>query len=482
MSKNYDIIIIGAGIGGLVCGNYLSKAGKKVLILEKHTKAGGYCTSYSRGRFQFDAGPHSLGSCRVKGQLGRLFRELGLNKDVYLNRVDPSDIVMVSKYKLHFYNNIDRTLSEFQETFPKEKNNIKKFFELMNAPNIGFLHKKLSDITFQQLLDKYFATDDIKIIFGSVLGNLGLSIREASAFTAVILYREYIFDGGYYLEGGMQEFSSLLARSFSKTGGIIRYSSYATKILISNNKVSGVEVNNKEIVSSDLVISNSDACHTYFNLLDKKISGSRFLSKLKKLQTSRSLFTVHLGLSSPLSDYDSYKCTTLWYFPTLEIDNIYTEVASGKLKIPSSNRYIVFGFPNPTCKNISIDLYILAPFKNETYWRNNKDHVFSDVMSRAKAVFPDILSKTENVSIDTPAEYYRYTYNKDGAISGWASTPSQIGPDIVPMKSHVEGLYLVGHWTTSSGGQGGVPMVVHCGRQLSKMILGERSLDYLINL
>ncbi|HDY75934.1 MAG TPA: NAD(P)/FAD-dependent oxidoreductase, partial [Candidatus Marinimicrobia bacterium] len=62
MSNNsqntYDAVIIGAGIGGLVCGCYLAKAGMKVLIAEQHSKPGGYCTSFRRKGFTFDAAPH----------------------------------------------------------------------------------------------------------------------------------------------------------------------------------------------------------------------------------------------------------------------------------------------------------------------------------------------------------------------------------------------------------------------------------------
>ncbi|NOY64254.1 MAG: NAD(P)-binding protein, partial [Nitrospirae bacterium] len=63
-SEEYDAIIIGAGIGGLVCGCYLAKAGMKVLICEQHHKPGGYCTSFKRKGFTFDAAAHCFGSYR----------------------------------------------------------------------------------------------------------------------------------------------------------------------------------------------------------------------------------------------------------------------------------------------------------------------------------------------------------------------------------------------------------------------------------
>ncbi|MBI2560252.1 MAG: NAD(P)-binding protein, partial [Planctomycetes bacterium] len=55
LEPSYDVIVIGAGIGGLVCGTFLTKASKKVLIIEQHHTPGGYCTSFKRKGFIFDS-------------------------------------------------------------------------------------------------------------------------------------------------------------------------------------------------------------------------------------------------------------------------------------------------------------------------------------------------------------------------------------------------------------------------------------------
>ena len=75
----YDVIIIGAGISGLVCGCYLAKSGLKILIIEKNPKVGGYCVSFVKNGYYFDACAHSLGSCRKNGNLDKMISELGLS-------------------------------------------------------------------------------------------------------------------------------------------------------------------------------------------------------------------------------------------------------------------------------------------------------------------------------------------------------------------------------------------------------------------
>ena len=90
----YDVIVIGAGIGGLVCGCFLAKAGLKVLIAEQHHQPGGYCTSFRRRGFVFDAAAHSFGSCRENGNMRMILEALDLWKRIRVTRTVPSDIML----------------------------------------------------------------------------------------------------------------------------------------------------------------------------------------------------------------------------------------------------------------------------------------------------------------------------------------------------------------------------------------------------
>ena len=130
----YDVVILGAGMGGLVCGCYLAKAGMKVLIVEKNTRPGGYCMSFSVNGFYFDACVHSLGSLRKGGILKRAFyKELNLQNRINIKRHNPSDTVVTKDYKIKFWNELDKIIKEFSKNFPKEQKNIKRFFDYLNS-------------------------------------------------------------------------------------------------------------------------------------------------------------------------------------------------------------------------------------------------------------------------------------------------------------------------------------------------------------
>lgn len=476
VKDKYDVIIIGAGVAGLVAGSYLAKAGLKVLILEKNTNPGGYCVSFKRGPFLFDAGPHSLGSCRNNGQIGKLIKDLALQKYLRLVRKDPSDIVVTKDFEIAFYADTKKTAQKLQTIFPKEKINIKKFFDLLQVPSIGFLYKELKEKTFDNLLLKYFNDKRLRTVFSILLGNLGIPARDASAFTSAILYREYILDGGYYPIGGLQAFSDSIANRFEEYGGEIRYSCEVSKIIVSNGIVKGAELKTGDIYLSKYVISCCDASHTYHSLLNKKCIDARFSRELNKLIPSSSFFSVYLGLKkNMLSKYA--KCSTLWYFPAYDLDAIYKKVANGAMDLKAN--YLVCGFPANQGLKVSgafnmIYLLVLAPFKDLLYWKHNRDRVINNLIDRADALIPGLSENISTISSASPQTFYEYTYNKAGSISGWASTPSQININAVPMQSTIKNLFLAGHWVSSSGGQGGIPMVVYSGKQVAKRILEKK--------
>lgn len=86
---DFDIIIIGSGIGGLVCGCYLAKAGKKVLIVEKNAQPGGYCTSFKRGNFIIDAAVHCVQNVGKDNILHKVIQELGIDNRIIFKGQTP---------------------------------------------------------------------------------------------------------------------------------------------------------------------------------------------------------------------------------------------------------------------------------------------------------------------------------------------------------------------------------------------------------
>lgn len=462
----YNAIIIGAGIGGLVCGCYLAKAGMKVLIVEKNDKPGGYCTSFKRNDFVFDACIHSLESLRLGGHLDTLFKDLNIDRKNFL-RKDPSNIIITPKHKIIIWNDVNKTISELQERFPYEARNIRKLIQSIHYVSLYRLYSEMQNKTFADILNEYFNNKALKEIFKMFLGCLYEPSFEISAFTAISTIREYIFDSGYYPAGGLQSFSDILLKKFKNFGGDFILKSEVKKIVIKNKSVQGVILNNKEFKSCN-IISNCDARHTFFKLIGQEYLENSFKEKLKKLAISSSALIVYLGLKNKRLDINSFSFTN-----SNDVDKIFFN----KNKLTYSKTYVICFSPsnydsNCTYNKQSIVLLTGVPYLNYNYWKTNKlnyaDNLIFGLREAMGKIDKDIIFK----EVASPITLERLTYNYNGAFRGWAPVFKQDKIDI-SLDNQFKGLLFVGHWSTRIG-RGGLPMVVSSGKKVAQIILNNK--------
>jgi phytoene dehydrogenase-like protein len=470
IDKNiYDAVIIGAGMSGLVCGCYLAQAGMKVLIVEQHHKPGGYCTSFSRRGFTFDAAAHSFGAYRKGGIVRKVFNDLEIDKQVRITRYDPSDIVISPEYKISFWADFKKTINDLQKAFPEEIDNIKNFFLLLVNPMPTFF-ARIRSWTFKKLLDTYFTDDKLKAIISlPVYGNSGASPTILSACMGAQIFTEFLLDGGYYPEGGMQTLPDALTDAFKKSGGEIWLSCPVKKIQVKENKVDGIITEIGDFIPSRYVISNCDARQTFFNFLGKKVISADFLKRISKMTPSLSAFILYLGVDKHFHDLPE-PGTNLWILSQYNFDNAYSAVKKGNFN--SIGGYLTHVSPDKK----SLLSFINVPFINKKYWTDNKKILAESFLKRIeKDVIPGLSKHTIYKEAATPQTLFRYTLNHKGATFGWAVTPSQLAIPDFRKPSFIQGLYLTGHWTTRGLGISGV---VHVGYDTAKMILRKEKVQH----
>ncbi|MEW6570592.1 MAG: NAD(P)/FAD-dependent oxidoreductase [Nitrospirota bacterium] len=461
----YDVIIIGAGISGLVCGCYLAKAGMKVLISEQHFKPGGYCTTFKRHGFTFDAAAHSFGAYREDGIVKKIFSELEVDKKIKIRKVDPSDIVMAPNYEISFWADLDKTINEFQQAFPDESDNIKNFFMLLINSEPIFL-VRLRRWTFKDLLDKYFTNNKLKAILSlPIYGNSGVPPTMLSACMGAQIFIEFLLDGGYHPEGGMRALPDALTERFKIFGGELRLSSSVKTIAVKGNKISGVVFGNGEFVPSKYVVSNCDTRQTFFRLLGRKNVSQDFLNRINSMIPSLSAFVLYLGvhkfnnLPKPGSN--------VWVLPQYDLNKAYSLVRKGKLN--SVGGYLMHLYPDGK----SLLSFVPVPFINRKYWINNKEKLMESFIKRIeKDAVPGLSEHIVYKDAATPQTLHKYTLNYKGAAFGWAVTPSQLAIPDLRRPSFIQGLYLTGSWTTQGVGISGV---VYVGYDTAKMILKKKT-------
>jgi phytoene dehydrogenase-like protein len=457
-SNIYDAVIIGAGISGLVCGSYLAKAGLKVLIAEQHHKPGGYCTSFQRQGYLFDAAAHSFGGYRQDGIVRKVFEDLNISNKIIIKRFDPSDIIMTPDYMVSLHSDFQKTIMSLQNIFQDESDNLEAFFSFLLKPDLSSF-AKMRSWSFKNLLDHYFKNAKLKSILAfPVYGNGALPPSQMSAFIGAKIFTEFLIDGGYYPKGGMQVISDALAKSFQEYGGTVWLSAPVNKIKVKDHQVTGI-VLGKTTIASRYIISNCDARQTFLKLIGRQYLTREFQNKLNDMRPSLSMFVLYLGMSK---DFIHNAGSNIWYLPRYNLESMYEAATCRSSK--NISEFMMRISPDRR----SILAFIHAPYRNKTFWLNNKENIRESLILHLSHVIPDISKHIILKETATPNTMYRYTLNYRGAAYGWQSSAGQLADIDFRIPSFLNGLYLTGHWTTEGLG---IPGVTYLGFDTARRVI-----------
>lgn len=469
MSHNYDYdaIIIGAGIGGLVCGCYLAKAGMKVLIVEKNAKVGGYCTSFTRNGFQFDACAHSLGGLQAGGVLSRVLRELQI--EISFKRCDPLNVIITPKYKVNFWANHLKTIQELQLFFPKESQNIIRFIDFVST-NKDASFCSLRNTTFKDILDKYFTDSYLKTIFSYPLfGSSGLPPSLISGITAVTIYRDSIMNGGYYIEEGIQKLPEALVQRFKALGGEIVLSTLLSKIIVDKNCAKGIKLNNGDLKFAKYLVSNIDARKTFIDLIGEEHLDKEFVHRLKSLKPTLSSFNIYIGLDKGCI-IPFQPNTSVWFSSNADPEEIYVSRQRGE--ITQHTWFLLFVSTDKS----GITLQTNVAYQSQEYWEKNKEKLCDFFMQQIGQIIPDIAQYSVTIDIAAPHSLYRMTSNYLASSFGWESTIPQFATLGLSQITPISDLFLTGHWTTLVQGVSGV---AYLGSSTARLVLSKAGISFI---
>src|SRR5215510_4786540 len=282
--RSYDAVIIGAGIGGLICANLLARERMSVLLVEQHYMVGGYCSTFRRKGFTFDAATHFyplLGNAETI--TGKLLLELGVtNGWVKMDPVDHFHFPDGSTFAVPA--DFDTYLGKLKKEFPRAAENLDRFFEIVLKLYLSGLLTYFrwretdrldhySRMTVRQALYQYFRDPKLKLLLAADCGHWG-SPPSRTSFVFDSMLRLSYFLGNYYPRGGSQAFADELAHRFEEMGGHILMSSTVRQIMVRNHVVSGVEVETGTATTrtvrqlrAGVVVSNADLRLTLERLL-----------------------------------------------------------------------------------------------------------------------------------------------------------------------------------------------------------------------
>ncbi|MBM4053157.1 MAG: NAD(P)/FAD-dependent oxidoreductase [Planctomycetes bacterium] len=462
----YDVIVIGAGIAGLICAAFLSKSGKKVLLVEQHFIPGGYCTSFKRKGFHFDAAVHHIGGCGKWSVVGRCFKTLGIEMDFY--HLDPMDNLVFPSFSIEIPADLDEYQLRLQTRYPHESDNIKIFFQdFIKLYRATFnneksqIIEKYKDMTYGMMLDHFFDDSELKMVLSGQWGYIGLPPSKASALAMSQMMINYLKDGAYFPKGGTQEFANAIFRKFIDFGGHVMLSSKVKKILINKKFIAGVKLDNGKEIHSRVVVSNIDARQTFYDLMDDNDVDVVYRKKIEGMKESCTFFLLYLGIGKGI---DLGNLKRGFYLSGSDYDSM-------------ENEWLYISVPTKICPTLApqnkqiVSLVVYKKdnfYKNVTDWKLLKQNMITNTLERLEGYLPDIKKYIEVIEAATPKTLERYTLNTNGAAYGWAVSTDQIWDQRLSPTTPVGGLYLTGHWTRPGPG---ICAVVSSGWGVANLIL-----------
>ncbi len=484
-TKNkYDVIIIGAGIGGLTAGAILARNGKRVLILEKNDRVGGYAVNFKRNGFEFDASLHLMQGCgqgkithNILSECGvldkvrfvkpkYLYRTLFLNFDLRISQNNPN--LFIKELKKHFPEEkvgIDALIREAKEILT----------EFEDFQRYGKMPMRLNcylQLTCYDVFRKYISNNNLIDLLSQLWIYFGLPPRQLSAYYFPFLVYDYLYNGGYYPENGSGSISEALKDAILSYKGEIRLGAEVTKLDVSSGLVKSAIIKNGPRFLADAIVSNIDLRKTFFELVGPPLIETNLVKKLTNMKPSISAFQVYMGLDIPSTSLSKEDYEIFVYDNVHSLDNAYELFLANEVnKMP----YCLALYSNVMSRPNRTEL-VIATLAGYDFWRNitpdryeeMKNSFDCTLIKRAETIFPGLQSYIKFVDIATPLTIEKYTGNFKGAIYGWANVVDQCGSGRVFSKNPFKNLYLVGAWTYPGGGLSGV---MFCGWQVARNIL-----------
>ena len=137
-SGAFDAIVIGSGIGGLACASALARyAQRRVLVLERHYRVGGYTQVFARPGYEWDVGVHYMGQMRVGGALRKAFDQVTDGTLEWAPLPNVYDRIFLGTKAYDFVSGQEPLIEKLGEYFPNEKQVLRRYFSTVEAANRG---------------------------------------------------------------------------------------------------------------------------------------------------------------------------------------------------------------------------------------------------------------------------------------------------------------------------------------------------------
>ncbi|XGV98942.1 MAG: carotenoid isomerase [Leptolyngbya sp. BL-A-14] len=471
-TDQYDAIVIGSGIGGLVTATQLAAKGANVLVLERYLIPGGSAGYFERQGYRFDVGASMIFGFGEHGTTNLLTRALQA-VDVHLDTIpDPVQIHyhLPNGLDLKVHREYEKFLQELITHFPHEAIGIRQFydecwrvFNCLNAMELLSLEEPryLMRVFFQHPLAclglvKYLPQNAGDIARRYIHDPALLKFIDMECYcwsvvpadrtpmiNAGMVFSDRHYGGINYPKGGVGQIAQKLVEGLEKCGGHIQYKTRVTKILQENGRAVGVELASGKIYHAKRIISNATRWDTFEKLIPAERMPPAEQKWQRRYQKSPSFLSLHLGVRAealPAGTECHHILLEAWEKMEAAEGTIFVSIPT--LLDPTlapPNHHIIHTF-TPSW----IDAWQnLTPSEYET----RKEDAAAHLIQRLERIFPNLSAHVDYQEVGTPRTHRRFLGRSDGT---YGPIPQRKLAGLLGMpfnRTSLSGLYCVGDST-----------------------------------
>jgi phytoene dehydrogenase-like protein len=496
MSRQFDAIVIGSGLGGLTAGALYARAGNRVLVLERNHNFGGAATVYRHGALAIEASLHEIDGLDDQDPKTPILRSLGLDRDVTFVEVGDLHEVRGPLLDEPFVlpRGFDAALAAAKQRFPHQAKGLDGYFErirsiryavatlskhrddrswwLWNAPAMpGRFWPLIRDrnATLSEVLQRLFGDDEaVKLALAPNILYYTDDPDTMPFIAFAIPQASYLLGGGHYVRGGSQVLSDRLVAIVRERDGEVKAAREVRAILIESDRARGVRHNARdaEDPQEDLapVVFGNAAPSVLAAMLPERVRPI-FNAPYRDKRPSISLWTIALGLSQPSREFGvrRYSMTILpdWVKQLADLKD-----AGTLLREDPGMQMVPYGF-------VAYDQIDSGLNRNGPYlvsmvgvdrlenWANidadagraRKERWMDRIIADLDGQFPGIAGAVVQREMSTAETLHHYLNTPGGAIYGFAPQTRGFMPR---PETAIGGLYLASAFTGGGGFTGAI--------------------------
>ena len=482
-----NIVVIGAGLGGLTFGALAAKDGHTVTVYDKNAKPGGVVALCEHNGYRFEQGPLILGDLLPGEPLFELLQSL----DIHLETVRADRGIVMPDYEMwkpDAYEGPYWRRERLKKLFPDDADGIEEYYRFYD--NMMHLHylstrkqtpwiklrialtylrvKQYEKLSADGITRRFFKNEKIRALFTGILADFCADPDEVQGLGLPFCNIETAFDKRIPLErngkqyypgycsivGGCQKLPEALAAYIVEHGGRVILNTIVDKVLIKNDKAVGVQLADGTKQSADVVVGSGGGRDFFENAVGLEHLDNEYRTVLENFRPMEAVFMLHLGV-----DYDPMqflKAPLCYYYGTYDLhgatqnlrNGIYHGGDDGFLIYVPSAHAPEFAPPGMHC----VTIYTVAPDTlRDGTWHERKQEYAEKLIALAQRHLPDLDRHITTMKIMTAEEYRTYTHMQKCSFGGVVPIWHQKNPAHV---TPVKGLYFVGQQSENAGGVG----------------------------